>query len=426
MEGLDVARGVAVFGILVVNAQQMAQPLALMAEPVTLVDGSRGLLTQGVWALTHLLFELRFVTLFSLLFGIGFALQHARTEGEGRGLALRRLAVLGLFGLVHAILLFEGDVLLVYAVFGLLLFPAARASTRSLERLTCGLLLAVVLIHLGLRLGHPHTLERAEARRQAVTRILELSPDRVDLGGVSVPRPLTPAAVEAVGGRSDGADALVVEYLAATEGSFALHLRIRFGSWLDGALVTAVFLGWRTLAFFLLGMLVVRWGWLEGDRRALWRSIAAWGLGIGLALGAASTAVSLWVPLGIGALHDAAGLAHDLAAMALAPAYVALSMLWPGTDVLPGLRVACAATGRMALTHYLGQSLAMGWVMGSWGLGLYGRLYPWQILAVAVVLFGGQVAFSFWWLRRFRFGPVEWLWRCASYGRRLPLFRTVE
>ena len=109
----------------------------------------------------------------------------------------------------------------------------------------------------------------------------------------------------------------------------------------------------------------------------------------------------------------------------LAFAYGAAVLLWMGSGRAAAIAKPFAAAGRMALTNYLTQSIVLGFVFYGYGFGWFGRIGPAAGLAMAIVLYAAQLAVSVVWLRQYRFGPFEWLWRSLTYGRRQPLQRTA-
>jgi len=161
----------------------------------------------------------------------------------------------------------------------------------------------------------------------------------------------------------------------------------------------------RTLALFLAGMLAWRTGFLQNiDRYKAELAVAAW---LGLSVGAAFTT----------GIEPAARLANVFFAMGYGAAVLLLVQL-PVTG--RALRV-FAPLGRMAFTNYIMQSLVFGFIFFGYGLGQFGRLGAAQALAIGVTLFVGQMVFSACWLRRYRYGPLEWLWRTLMYGRLQPI-----
>lgn len=401
IQALDVVRGFALLGILLMNIEGMAGPL--MASMTGLdpqltgadrwVDGAIYLLVQG-----------KFYPLFSMLFGMGFAVMLMRAEAAQRpffGLYLRRVLALLAIGLAHALLVWSGDILVTYALMGFLLLLFFRRTPQSrLPKWGIALMLvpAVLTLSLGL-LGSAMQAMPEAARagfdeamaRQAVQMAAEIDSQRQAYGSGSF------------------AEATVQR----------LH---DFTSMIGFILIYGAFI----LGLFLVGAWFARSGAIArpGEfERLHWR--LRW---VALPVGLAMVGVSFWLEptLDFGRLDLRASTAQVL--QMLGGAVMALGYLgW----VVRGLQCpavagglnALAPAGRMALTNYLLQSLVMTTLFFGYGLGWFGQLpRAWQPLLV-LAFFGLQVALSQWWMARFRFGPAEWLWRAATYAQRPPMRR---
>ena len=389
---IDVVRGFALYGVLLGNLIWITQegavaPAQVAALPTAAIDR---IVKYGV----EFFIDWKFYTLFSFLFGLGFSVQLMRSER--RGVAVlpvygRRLGVLLGFGLVHAYLVWYGDILHHYALLGFLLVLFRERSDRWL--LGMGIGLGVVL--------------------PAVVRI-----------GQALLDPATPAA----GAAPAELQVLAARFRAFTSGSVVDTLRenakYALGYWTTG--VALHFLP-AILGKFLLGFYAGRRQLLEKPEAhlALFRRLLAWGLLIGVfgnALWVATTALthsgrlatsSPWV-LG-------AQLPIYLGVTAMAASYLSgIVLLWQLPCWRPRL-ARLAPLGQMALTNYLAHSLIYLALFYGFGLTLLGRVGTAFCLALSVVIFAAQILFSTWWLHRFRFGPAEWLWRSLTYGRRQPM-----
>jgi uncharacterized protein len=392
---LDVLRGFALLGILLVNIEFMRGSAIYGALLGLVPDASASPADQVTSFAVGWLVSGKFVSAFSIMFGIGAALIARRALDAGRSpnsLLARRYGWLIGFGLAHMLLLFPGDVLFVYGITGMVLLAFVRKSPRTLLQWSAGLLLATALLY---------TLITA----------VTVAPTTVDGGG------------EAFTQMADAQQQRAAEVYA--EGSYGqiigvnafLSLMIQSGQ---------LFLLPWFLALFLFGFAIGRTGLVNQlrDRRPQLRRAAVIGLGVGLPLnlvmglvgplGTGTTATPAWVQI-VGAFVQLAG------APVLTVGYLSALVLF---CLRRGPIRPLAAAGRMALSAYLLQSLLA--LIVFWGFGFYDRLGATQALAVVVGIWGVVLVTSMVWMHHFRFGPAEWLWRSLTYGRLQPLRASVD
>ena len=398
VQALDVLRGFALLGILLMNIEGMAGPLM---GAMTGVDPASTGADRVVDTLIYLFVQGKFYPLFSLLFGMGFAVMLVRAEAAGRpffGVYLRRvLALLGI-GLAHALLLWSGDILLTYALIGLpMLLFFRRTPVSRLPKWGIGLVLFPCLLMLSFGM----------------------------LGSLAQSSPGEAAGFEASMAEQAQQMAALVEAERQAYGSGTYAEAVAQRGRDTGVLIgfTAMF-GWSILGLFLLGAWFARSGAIaHPEQHARLHARLRWlALPVGLAMMLCSWWLEPTMDFGRMDLRSAsAQVLHTLAGMLMALGYMAWIVRALQDSPLAGPLGRLAPAGRMALTNYLLQSLAMTWIFYGYGLGYFGQLpRAWQPLLV-VAFFLLQVAWSHWWLARFRFGPVEWLWRWATYGRRPPM-----
>ncbi|GAA3441543.1 DUF418 domain-containing protein [Planomonospora venezuelensis] len=375
---VDALRGFALLGIVVVNIAYLASGyrMAGLAEP-----GFSAPLDWGVRRAVTMLFENKFYLLFSFLFGYSFILQLDSAAGSGAAFVprfLRRLAGLLLLGAAHAVLLFPGDILITYAVVGLVLLAARRITPRA--AMTAAIALTVLL---------------------AVGFILLAV---LALLGADASGTISGGAAEAA--RTD----------RALHGSAAMiineHLR-ELGKIL---VFRVLFQGPAVLAACLAGLAAGKMRALAtaSGHDAVLRRLQWTGFPVGLA-GAAVATHSTWSDGG-SAYHMIGQAVDLLTAPLLAAAYAAtLLRLLPRAPRLTGMLV---PPGQMALTNYLGQSLICSLLFTGYGLGLVDRLSPLTVVSIAVTIFMVQACYSRVWLGRHRYGPAEWLLRWLTNLRR--------
>jgi uncharacterized protein len=395
---MDVLRGVALFGVFLVNftgfagAQIMATEQQLLSLPTAPLDFT---LSEVIgW-----LFADKANTVFAFLFGLGFALQLERLEGRGvdfEVLYRRRLTVLLVIGVVHFFFVWTWDILHLYALAGFLLLPLRRLSNRAM--VIAGVLLA----------AFGRTTQKALA----------------EFG--------TPGSWSGLPGGYADSDVLLRQQISGSGDYF--QLVSNFVDWVFvDYLVSGLILGWLCYALgrFLIGAWVGRHGWVTRAPDFLpgWRRLMRIALPVGLVLEGLATmmAESSWLPEWEHRKFLADAL-HLLAVPVLAAGYVAgIVVAFQGT-LGRRLLTPFAAVGRMALTNYLTQSLVFGFVLFGIGpgLALAGKIGTMAVVAVVIGFFAVQVIVSGWWLGRYEYGPAEWVWRALTYGERPSMKRGVE
>lgn len=389
LEVLDALRGVALLGILAANLLVFSGVMYLDenvrdAMPLAKLDAA-------VRWLQMIFIEGKFYGLFSLLFGMGAAMQlGAGADGRTR-LFRRRMLVLAVIGLLHSVV-WNGDILLFYAVLGLLLPSCIRLSDRRLLQVGFGLFAVAAIWQylvfggvtlLGLPSGWPFSL------------------------GWKYLEPHYP-----------------VWDAAQARGDMLLVFRYNLtGIWADrwpGLLATGR--PFKVFGFFLLGMWAVRANIPAaiGAHRALLQRVARWGVAVGVPAGVLFAAGRFLGMEGLlGMLHP---MVESLAILSLSLGYAAcFALAWHHWR--PGALQLFQPLGRMALTTYLGQTLICVVGLTGMGLGWYMEIGATVATALAVPVILLQMAFAHWWLRRFQFGPVEWLWRSLTYRARQPMRR---
>jgi uncharacterized protein len=387
MEVLDAVRGMAVLGILLINVDAFSgyafiTPAERRALPLSRLD-------DPVWFLLSLIVEAKFYSLFSFLFGVGFAVFVQRAAARGADavrLFERRLVGLLLIGLVHTIFIWMGDILVTYALLGFGLIPFLRRDDRTVLRWAFGMLISPIAIYFVLVL-----LARLAASPPAA-------------GDGSLP-PFLVAATDkfAAGSYFD----VVAGNLVFTTANVVRRLFLMFHP--------------RVFGMFLLGLYVGRreiFANLDAHRSLL-EKVMIVGFTFGLPLSALVAVVGSAAP-GVPDVRTLiVTIAQSLSAPLLALAYAAGGALLFQRS--RGLVDAFAPVGRTALTSYLAQSVAGVLVFYGIGFGLFRRAPLSLVVAGALFFFVLQVLFSRFWLSRAHFGPVEWAWRCFTYRRRFPL-----
>ena len=443
---LDALRGVALLGLLLASVRQMFLPwnVARFAVPPDRLSGWLD------WGLFDAIVDLKFITIFSLLFGAGFALQSARLEAvdpRWPGLYLRRLALLAGCGLLVGLLIYPAEILLPYAAAGVLLFAVRRWSAQALFR--TGLVLVATTVVWGYQLG---TLGRVSpgvtlASATAFAAAASLTAGRdwrivlslvVALLCVAVvvltvhddPRPLGASlatefdlAVQALESMRHGDPASWPrEFEVRQTGSFRDLLELNRDQHASMLAWFGTMMLWRVLGLFMIGAAIARSGALTEAHPAFWRRVSVVALSIGLPLSVLATLLQSREMQGQGDWRWPEW-AHVASAFPLALGFAARVMLAEQRGRRRWWYRRMESAGRMALTIYVVQSLFMALLAERWGFGLYGRLDGPQLTAIAFATFSILAIASHAWLARYRLGPLEWLWRCGTYLRWLPLRR---
>ena len=386
---LDILRGFALMGILIMNMPGFS------FSGFTESDGSfhwPGQADQIAQQVRDALFSGKFNSMFSLLFGIGFTIQFTRMQQQdplhATGLYVRRLLVLLVIGLLHATLFWDGDVLHVYAVLGLLLVLGLR---RLSDR---GVVVLIVLCLLYPLLA-------------GLLRFVIFTPEVV-------------AARTAQGlafGVSNNLAFGAGTYLDAARENVRLMLHF----YTDPLSAWGTF-GWYVAMGFtmLLGLLAGRRRWVQRIPELMpqVRQLMWWALTVGLLCGAASSTIFALnrVP-GPSAIKLLGSLCYNLSRPAMMIFYVLLIVRLAQLPAWQRRLSAFAAAGRMPLTNYLMQTLICTTLFYNWGFGLWDRVGPaWGFVLSLAIFFGVQVPFSLWWTSRFERGPMEALWARLTYG----------
>jgi uncharacterized protein len=398
VEVMDVLRGVALFGVFLMNFTGFASA-SIMATEQQLLSLPTAAFDLALFDVLRWLFLDKANTLFAFLFGLGFYLQMTRLETRGvdfEALYRRRLFVLLAVGFIHFFFVWTWDILHLYSIAGYLLLPLRRLSSRAL--LMGGLLLATF----------GRTMQKTLAEFGSAGSWTGLP------GGY--------------------ADPDVLERQRLSESGDYFGIVSNFFEWVFvDYIASGMILGWLcyVLGRFLIGAWVGRNEWIAraADFLPGWRAVLRWTLPAGLIVEGLATLLAESPLLGDFDHRDyLADSLHLLAVPVLAAGYVSAVVVAFQCGRGRKYLAPFAATGRMALTNYLMQSLVYGFVLFGVGpgLALAGRIGTSAIVAIVIAFFALQVAFSRWWLSRFAFGPAEWAWRALTYGEWPSMRRAVS
>lgn len=416
IDSIDLLRGVAVLGILPMNMPFFALPEWVLFNP-TLAGGFHGW-NYLVWLIGHLFFDLKMMAIFSMLFGAGILIFTERLERAGKpntGVLVRRLLWLGLFGLLHAYLIWSGDILFTYAVCGLLMVPLRRLSPRWLIALGIAVMTIAMLFTSaqGLFFGMMRSMAEQADAAAATGQTLD---------GFT-------------GGMAEGWRETISQF-EPTEAIMEAERAAYLGSYGDmfwPRAIDSLFMQtwllltwslWRVTGLMLVGMGLMKLGVFSAARSArFYAAMMVGGYGCGLPIIWAGAQRLIEHEFDFVYTFLVGWNFNYVGSVLVALGHVGLVMLIYKSGVVRWLTTALAAAGRMAFTNYILQSVIGTLIFNGYGLGLWGSMTRVQLAAVVVGIWVFELALSVAWLKVFRFGPLEWLWRTLTYGRVQPMLR---
>lgn len=384
---LDVLRGVAVLGILVMNIQSFAMVLAAYSNPHAL--GRIIGIDYAVWLIGYLLFDTKFMSIFSMLFGAGILLMSERWEAKGHSavkIHYRRMAILLMVGMIHAYLVWFGDILFHYALCGMVVYP--------LRRLGPGWLLTIAFALLFFAFGFSlldYALPSYGSSENYDRALYNWQPT----------------------------DEQVAYEQALLRGSWWQVFKFRVPIALFLQFIAFPFgLGQQILGLMLIGMTLMKWKVMTGERSSRFYVLMI-GIGLAISLPALVWDVSWKEAAGweMTRVKGLSGAVNHWASLPMALAWIGVVMLWFRCGWLSRVAGVFAAVGRMAFTNYLMQSVLCTFFFYGWGLGYFGYLSRVEQVVVLISVWALQLMWSPFWLKWFKYGPMEWAWRCLTYWR---------
>ena len=385
---IDALRGFALLGMLIMNIISFANPRWVLLNPT--VHGSFEGVEKWIWVVSHVLADQKFMTIFSPLYGAGILLFMDNLEHRGikpTRVFLRRSLWLLLFGLLHWILLWDGDILVTYALSGMAVYWLRHRSP-------------VVLI---------------------LTGMAAIAVHPVLMFGAGLNLPYLPAN-EAAALKADFAPSMDVinADIALRREPYPVQVRQRILNAPNETLYTIALWGfWRAAGLMLMGMAAWKLRLFTAERSdRTYIGLA----GVGLLVGLPIVSFGVWdrMRMGWDAAHTFYGDGNYWASILVSAGYIGVIMLAERRDWLSNMRHGLASVGRMAFTNYILQTVICVTVFQGFGGGLYGTTSRLEQTIFILGVWILQIVLSVWWLQRFRYGPLEWLWRSLTYSRRQP------
>jgi len=440
---LDILRGISIIGIALINVQFFIMSISRLATwQWSQVSISEGLTRDGL----SFFVERQFLSIFTILFGMGLALQYQRARQANQsftGVAVRRLLALLALGVTHGVLLWYGDILALYALLGFIVLAFRNRSPRT--RLVCGLIIFMVpvLLQAFLALPDPHARAKSlEEMKESI--VVELQKQakapssRVPTSKTASDKSPPPSTSPDTQNAKQKAAAMqtmvrLVNFLgddekcyrSGTWGQMVLHRSFYF--LIFSPLVGLTDLTWRGLGLMLIGMYMFQRGyfWEADPSPRAYKRLVIYSMIPGVILQAAGVLVHALGSQTIGTT-SLQFICNHLGSMGMTLGYMGIFVLLCRRPFWQKALRPLVAVGQMSLTNYISTSFLFGLIFYGYGLGLIGQVSPAVALVIALAVLAFLTVFSVCWLKYFQYGPLEWIWRVLTYLRWLPIRRPAR
>jgi uncharacterized protein len=417
---VDVLRGFALLGILAMNIVGFGWPWGAYGNPLR-GGGFEGL-DRGIWFFNHLVFEAKMMTIFSMLFGAGLVLMDQRAEARGarvRGVYYRRIFWLLVIGLVHSYLIWDGDVLVLYAQTGLFLYFFRNKTSKALIVLGISAMMVLVPVILGIGAAIDYmkaAAPRVEAQIKAGEKPSWLDQEFHDIWTEHIRDEVTPSPEK------------WAKELAVYRGNYPGIVKHKaYNVLMEQIFGFLVGAGFFAASRMLVGMGLMKLGVFSAQRS---RRFYGWMVGLGYGVG-----LPLMVFDALEMIHHKFSVEYDIhggmlynvfGSLIVALGHVGLLMLIVQSGALGWFTTRLAAVGRMALSNYLFDSIVCTTLFYGYGVGLFGHINRTGLAAIVLTIWIIQLLVSPIWLKYFRYGPAEWLWRSLTYWKLQPMRQRPE
>lgn len=411
---VDIVRGMALLGILIINIDFFALPSVIIFNPSIVGDfAGVNLLT---WKFGYLFFFEKMMAVFSMLFGGGLILMMNRSEKNNlrfKNFYYRRLMWLLVISLVHAYIFWYGDILFPYAICGMVIFLFRRKSPRFLIIFGISMLLFGLLIYSVSGFGMGFVRDQATQAQTALDAGKEITPDQRGMK----------QAWEQMSVMFNPSSETLTNEIDAYRGSYSEAFNSRM--WMSIMMQTQAFISmmfWRIFGIMLIGMGLMKSGFLTGEKSiktyTIWM-IVGYVIGLPIVFYGMNSAIAHNFDFVRHMMYGAHF--NYLASILIAIAHASLIILLYKKGMFVWLTSRLQAVGRMALTNYLIHTLIFTTIFYGHGFGLFGSVERFWLLFMALAMWVIQLIYSPLWLKHFRFGPAEWLWRSLTYWKRQPM-----
>lgn len=389
IQSLDIIRGIAILGILIMNIQSFSMPGSAYSNPMAFGDLNG--INKWVWIISHVFADMKFMNIFSILFGAGIILVTSKSEmktGKSAVLHYKRTIWLLIIGLFHAHLIWYGDILVIYALCALILYPLRniKPSIQLLLGLIIFSIQSIMYLFFGATIGEWPADSLTE-----MTQSWAPTQERINFE------------------------------IGMITGN--LSQQIQFNSAVATYLETNFFVSlygfWRVSGLMLIGMALYKLGFFTANK-----SNAYYYKPIFILFPVGFTLITIGLIKNFNADWNweysrfLGSQFNYWGSLFLCIAYISILMIFVNSNILKSLKNRFAAVGRMALTNYISQSIICTLLFFGIGFGLFGQIDRWLQIIVVLLIWIMQLIWSKPWLKKFRFGPLEWLWRSFTYGKK--------
>jgi uncharacterized protein len=393
---IDLLRGIAVLGILIMNIQSMSMIGAAYINPMAYGDLAG--INKWIWIFSNLLADSKFMSIFSMLFGVGIIIFTYRAEEKGLRagpLHYRRNFWLFVFGMIHAYLIWYGDILVAYSLCAFLAFAFRKLKPRTLIISSISFFIIPIIFTVGSGLTIQYWPE--ESYNQNMQSWLP------------------------------SAEKMEME-IASMQGNWIEQMDTR----VPGSVFMQTFLFfwqtfWRVMSMMLLGMALYKWGIISAIKsKSFYIKMAVIGLGIGYFFTGTGIIQNFRYEWSMDFSMFAGMMYNYIGSVGVALGYLALVMLLAKSVKFIKLKRVVSSVGKMAFTNYILMSILGSFIFYGHGLGLFCKVERTGQILIVFIIWIILLIISPLWLKKYQYGPLEWLWRVLTYGHKQPMKKEIS